>query len=308
MAFPTETVYGLGADATNPIAVARIFEAKGRPTFNPLIVHTPNQALAELVGALGPLETALARAFWPGPLTIVARKREGAGIADLVTAGQNRVGLRVPGHALARRLLAATGRPIAAPSANRSGRVSPTSARHVRGELGDRIDLILDGGPCGIGLESTVLRARDGRIEILRPGAVTVEMIRAEIGRTHDIDVHEVPAAAEREDRPQSPGRLTSHYAPRAALRLNARDVRDGEALLAFGRDVPATHGPIFNLSARGDLREAAAKLFAAMRELDESGCRTIAVMAIANEGLGRAINDRLQRAAAPRGQPICDG
>ena len=295
VAFPTETVYGLGADATNGRAVAGIFEAKGRPRFNPLIVHVPDLAGAERIATISPAARALASAFWPGPLTLVLRRRADAGVSDLVTAGLDSIAVRVPGHPVAQALLAATARPLAAPSANRSGRVSPTTAQHVLDDLDGRVAMILDGGATVHGVESTVLDAAGERVVLLRPGAVPREAIEAVLGQAladgpDSDDAH-----------PSSPGQLASHYAPNAHLRLGARDVRAGEALLAFGRDVPATTGPVLNLSPSGDLIEAAAGLFAALRALDRTGVAHIAVMPIPDEGLGEAINDRLRRAAAPR-------
>jgi L-threonylcarbamoyladenylate synthase len=296
VAFPTETVYGLGADATNGRAVAAVFEAKGRPRFNPLIVHVPDLAQAERIAVLSDSARKLAHAFWPGPLTLVLKRRAESGLSDLVSAGLDTLAVRVPAHPVAQALLAAAGRPLAAPSANRSGRVSPTRAEHVADDLGDRVSLILDGGATPHGLESTVLAATDdGAVALLRPGAVPRAAIEAVLARALS------QGPAHDDTRPTSPGQLASHYAPNAALRLGARDVRPGEALLAFGGDVPATEGPLFNLSPSGDLVEAAANLFAALRDLDRSGVGTIAVMPIPEHGLGEAINDRLRRAAAPR-------
>lgn len=295
VAFPTETVYGLGADATNGRAVAAIFEAKGRPRFNPLIVHTANLAAAEGIAIVTPAARKLADAFWPGPLTLVLKRRPEASVSDLVSAGLDTVALRVPAHAIAQALLAAAGRPLAAPSANRSGRVSPTSAQHVSDDLGARVAMILDGGPSQHGLESTVLDVTGDDVVLLRPGAVTREAIEAVLGA-------KLASGPESDDvHPTSPGQLASHYAPNAALRLGARDVRADEALLAFGNDAPATAGPSINLSPSGDLAEASAGLFAALRDLDRTGKATIAVMPIPDHGLGEAINDRLRRAAAPR-------
>jgi L-threonylcarbamoyladenylate synthase len=295
VAFPTETVYGLGADATNGRAVAAIFETKGRPQFNPLIVHVPSLAEAERIADVTPVAHKLAAAFWPGPLTLVLRRRPEAGLSDLVSAGLETVAVRVPAHPVALALLVAAGVPVAAPSANRSGRVSPTSAQHVADDLGMRPAVILDGGPASHGLESTVVDATGAAVMLLRPGAVPREAIEAVLGAA-------LPAGAESDDvHPTSPGQLASHYAPDAALRLGVRDVRDGEALLAFGPNAPSTTGPSLNLSPSGDLKEAAAGLFAALRTLDRSGCATIAVMPIPDKGLGEAINDRLSRAAAPR-------
>lgn len=293
VAFPTETVYGLGADATNGRAVAEIFEAKGRPRFNPLIVHLPDRARAEEHGVFTPLARRLAEAFWPGPLTLVLKRQAQSGLSDLVSAGLDSVALRVPDHAIAQALLRATGRPLAAPSANRSGRVSPTRAEHVLADLDDAVALILDGGATVVGLESTIIDARREEPVLLRAGAIPAEKIEAVLGRTLTRQTSSM--------RPSAPGQLESHYAPQAKVRLGATEVRPGEALLAFGDQVPATDGPVRNLSARGDLIEAAANLFAALRALDETGAETIAVMPIPAHGLGEAINDRLQRAAAPR-------
>lgn len=294
VAFPTETVYGLGADATNGEAVASIFEAKGRPRFNPLIVHVPGLAEAKAHAEMTPMAERLAKAFWPGPLTLVLDKRAGSDLSDLVTAGLGSLAIRVPDHPIARALLNAAQRPLAAPSANRSGRVSPTRAEHVAADLGDRVAMILDGGPTAHGLESTIIDARRDTPVLLRAGAVPAETIEAVAGCS-------LKRNTRAKARPDAPGQLASHYAPRARVRLNARAVQDGEALLAFGPSAPATTGPVINLSPSGDLIEAASKLFAAMRELDASGAETIAVMPIPEHGLGEAINDRLARAAAPR-------
>jgi L-threonylcarbamoyladenylate synthase len=296
VAFPTETVYGLGADACNGEAVACIFEAKGRPRFNPLIVHVPDAGAAERIVMLTPAARKLADAFWPGPLTLVAKRHPEAPISDLVSAGLDTIAVRVPAHPIAQALLRAAMVPLAAPSANRSGRVSPTLAAHVAADLGERPALILDGGATAHGLESTVVDAsEDEHVALLRPGAIPREAIEAALGRP----LAEGPAADGMS--PTSPGQLASHYAPDAELRLGAVDVRDGEALLAFGPDVPKTTGPAINLSTRGDLVEAAVGLFAALRALDRPDVRTIAVMPIPDRGLGEAINDRLRRAAAPR-------
>lgn len=301
VAFPTETVYGLGADATNGEAVAQIFAAKQRPRFNPLIVHVHDLAAAEVLAQLGDMERALAQAFWPGGLTLVLPKRSGCSVADLTTAGLDTVAIRVPGHPIAAALLHATGRPVAAPSANRSGHVSPTRAEHVAADLGDHPAMILDGGATGIGLESTVVSVTRSGVALLRSGAVTVEAIERVTGKP-------VLRPSVQDGRPVAPGQLASHYAPHAAVRLEAFEVLPGEALLAFGPAALSTKGPTVNLSRRGDLNEAAANLFAALRSLDAAGAATIAVMPIPRHGLGEAINDRLQRAAAPRptgaGQP----
>jgi len=291
VAFPTETVYGLGADATNDRAVASIFEAKGRPKFNPLIIHVPGVAEAERLVAFTPLARRLAESFWPGPLTIVLRRKPDSPVSLLASAGLDTIAVRSPAHPVARELLISAGRPLAAPSANRSGRVSPTTARHVADDFGERVDLILDGGATTLGLESTVIGFERDRAILLRPGAIAredIEMITGPLSSTSGAI--------------SAPGQLRSHYAPRARLRLNAADVEAGEALLAFGPDVPAGARTVRNLSKTGDLTEAAANLFAMLRELDASGTARIAVMPIPNEGLGEAINDRLARAAAPRG------
>jgi L-threonylcarbamoyladenylate synthase len=298
VAFPTETVYGLGADATDSRAVAHIFETKGRPRFNPLIVHVVSLEAAERFVEVTGLARRLAEAFWPGPLTLVLKRKTGVEqphrISDLVTAGLDTVAVRVPGHAIARRLLEETGLPLAAPSANRSGRVSPTLASHVEADFGLSLPIILDGGATVHGLESTVLDVSGDEPRLLRPGAVPREAIEAVLGRA-------LAEAVVDTAKPSSPGQLESHYAPHAAIRLNAFDVRPGEALLGFGPAPPATSGPSINLSATGDLVEAATRLFAALRDLDQPGTRTIAVMTIPDTGLGEAINDRLMRAAAPR-------
>ena len=294
VAFPTETVYGLGGDATNAHAVAAIFAAKGRPRFNPLIVHLPDVDHAARHGRMTPLAQRLADAFWPGPLTLVLDRQPGSDLAELVSAGLDTVALRVPDHPIAQALLKATQRPLAAPSANRSGSVSPTRAEHVDADLGGGIALILDGGATAHGLESTVLDARGQAPVLLRPGAVTAETIEAVLGMP--LERHANDTA-----QPSAPGQLASHYAPHASVRLDARDVRPGEALLAFGANAPAAPGAAINLSPHGDLIEAAANLFAALRALDKTGAETIAVMPIPETGLGEAINDRLRRAAAPR-------
>jgi L-threonylcarbamoyladenylate synthase len=294
VAFPTETVYGLGADATNGRAVAQIFATKGRPRFNPLIVHLAGVEQARQHARLTPLAARLADAFWPGPLTLVLERRPGSELSDLVSAGLSTVALRIPDHPIAQALLEAVQRPLAAPSANRSGRVSPTRAEHVEADLGEGVALILDGGPTAHGLESTIIDARGDDPVLLRSGAVPVETIEAVLGRP-------VLREAGSQTHPSSPGQLASHYAPQARVRLTATDVREGEALLAFGPGAPATAGPVINLSPTGDLTEAAANLFAALRALDKTGARTIAVMPVPEHGLGEAINDRLRRAAAPR-------
>jgi L-threonylcarbamoyladenylate synthase len=292
VAMPTETVYGLAADATNPEAVARIFAAKGRPRFNPLIVHVPSLKAAERFAMFTPVARKLAAAFWPGPLTIVLKTVPDSGIADLVTAGLDTVAVRVPAHPVAQALLARSGRPLAAPSANRSGHVSATSADHVAADLGEAVAVILDAGPTALGIESTIVAATEETVVLLRPGGIARADIEKVLGaRLGDVDAGSVP---------QAPGMLATHYAPAAALRLNARDVKDGEALLAFGPKLPPgaeQAKAVINLSEKGDLIEAAARLFGALRSLDKATDR-IAVMPIPEEGLGEAINDRLRRGA----------
>ncbi len=302
VAFPTETVYGLGADATNGLAVAGIFEVKGRPRFNPLIVHVADLAAAERLGVFNALARRLAEAIWPGPLTLVVAKQPSCAIADLATAGLETVALRVPAHPIALALIRAAGCPVAAPSANRSGHVSPTRAAHVLADLGDRPAMILDGGATGVGVESTVADASGAVLRLLRPGGLTAEDIERVTGTpliraTHDADAIE----SDGDPAPASPGLLASHYAPRARVRLNAVATQPGEAMLAFGPTTAAHAGPLINLSAAGDLHEAAVNLFAALRDLDATGAAAIAVMPIPSHGLGEAINDRLRRAAAGR-------
>jgi L-threonylcarbamoyladenylate synthase len=288
VAFPTETVYGLGGDARNDRAVARIFEAKGRPRFNPLIVHLPDAAAAGTLSRFGPEAERLAAAFWPGPLTLVVPLREDAGISPLVTGGLDTVALRVPAHPVARALLARFGGPLAGPSANPSGRISPTRASHVLDGLGGRIEAVLDGGPCEVGVESTIV-GLVGEPVLLRPGGLPSEAVEACLG--HSL------AAPEQGPRPTAPGQLGSHYAPRAGVRLGASAAQGDEVLLAFGPGHPEAER---NLSPAGNLVEAAANLFHHLRELDAMD-RPIAVAPVPDRGLGRAINDRLRRAAAPR-------
>ena len=292
VAFPTETVYGLGADARDGEAVARLYAAKGRPAFNPLIVHVADVAAARRVAVFTAAAERLAAQFWPGPLTLVLLKADGCIVADLALAGLDSVAVRVPAHPVARALLEAFGGPIVAPSANRSGHVSPTSATHVLADLRGRVDLIIDAGPCTVGVESTIVSCLE-QPTLLRPGGVPREAIEAALGAA----LAEAPVA---DEAPLAPGMLTSHYAPKATLRLDADRAESGEALLAFGQAPPAA-GPALNLSPRGDLIEAAANLFSHLRALDASGARRIAVMRVPQEGLGEAINDRLKRAAAPR-------
>ena len=293
VAFPTETVYGLGGDATSERAVSGIFTAKGRPRFNPLIVHVPDLEAAEAIGEFGERARVAARRFWPGPLTLVLRRRPDSGIALLACAGLDTVALRVPAHPVAQALLRAVGRPLAAPSANRSGRVSPTTAEHVALDLGGHVGLIVNGGPSEVGLESTVLDLSGAAPVLLRPGGVTLEALEARIGA--------IATAVADPTRPRSPGQLASHYAPRLPLRMNATTAVPGEALLAFGPQAPPGFAEVLNLSPRNDLSEAAANLFAMLRRLDRPDFAGIAVMPIPEHGLGRAINDRLRRASAPR-------
>lgn len=298
VAFPTETVYGLGADATDAAAVARIFAAKERPRFNPLISHLPDADAALAQGVFDAHARRLAEAFWPGPLTLVVPSHPGTGICDLARAGLPSVALRVPAHPLAQALLAAVGRPVAAPSANRSGRVSPTRADHVLDDLAGRIAAVLDGGDTRVGIESTVVACLGGTPRLLRPGGITRAALRAVLG----LDPTAPEAGAS--DRPTGPGMLASHYAPRARVRLDAVRVEPGEAVLLFGADRPAGHEAAraaLNLSPAGDPVEAAARLFGALRDLDATGAATIAVVPIPSDGLGDAIRDRLARAAAPR-------
>ena len=293
VAFPTETVYGLGANALDARAVAKVFAAKERPRFNPLIVHVPNLAGAEEYALINDLARRLADAFWPGPLTLVFNKRSTCGIADLVSAGLDTIALRAPAHPVAQALIAKAALPIAAPSANRSGRISPTTAGHVEAELGDRPAMILDGGPCPLGIESTVVSVVGGEPALLRPGALPRAVIERALGAPL--------VAAKAAERGASPGQLASHYAPGTPLRLDATTVRPDESLLAFGGEAPAGARVTLNLSPSGNLEEAAAKLFAALRELDRTGVSAIAVMPIPLTGLGEAINDRLRRAANRR-------
>ena len=299
VAFPTETVYGLGADAANPAAVARIYRAKGRPAFNPLIAHVGDLPAARRIARFDAAAAALAEAFWPGPLTLVLPKVEGCVVADLATAGLDTVAIRIPAHPAAREILRAFGGPVVAPSANISGHVSPTTAAHVENDLAGRIDLIVDGGPVAVGVESTIVGCFEEPM-LLRPGGLP----RAEIERVLGRPLQQAPAEADGGAQPLAPGMLASHYAPRARVRLNALRVEPGEALLAFGLgaisgiDAAAT---VMNLSESGDLDEAAANLFGHLRALDDQGVHTIAVMPVPDEGLGEAINDRLRRAAVGR-------
>ncbi|MGE3306575.1 MAG: L-threonylcarbamoyladenylate synthase [Rhizobiaceae bacterium] len=301
VAIPTETVYGLAADASSGTAVARIFEAKGRPRFNPLIVHVDGLAMAQRIGSFDPLSQRLAEAFWPGPLTLVVPAQAGAPVHPLVMAGLDTVALRMP-LGFAQELIGSLGRPLAAPSANSSGKVSGTTAQSVEADLGGRIPLIIDGGATPVGLESTIVKVESGRVRLLRPGGVAVEDIEALIG-----------ARVERRTGGgiQAPGMMASHYAPSARMRLDVDEVRAGEALLAFGPNRAkgaAAAIATANLSPTGDLREAAANLFEHLRALDRAGAEMIAVEPVPHAGLGEAINDRLARAAAPRDLPLRSG
>jgi L-threonylcarbamoyladenylate synthase len=300
VAFPTETVYGLGADATNAAAIARLYQAKGRPAFNPLIAHVGDLAAARRIARFDAAAMALAGAFWPGPLTLVLPKTDDCPVADLATAGLETVAIRVPSHPVARQILRAFGKPVVAPSANLSGHVSPTTAAHVQSDLAGRIDLIVDGGPVEVGVESSIVGCFEVPM-LLRPGGLPRGEIERVLGR---------PLAQQREDQagdsgqPLAPGMLASHYAPRTRVRLEAMRIEPGEALLAFGPDaVPGVDAAtsVMNLSERGDLDEAAARLFGYLRALDARGARAIAVMPVPHHGLGEAINDRLRRAAVER-------
>ncbi|MBV8458753.1 MAG: threonylcarbamoyl-AMP synthase [Acetobacteraceae bacterium] len=295
VAFGTETVYGLGVDATNATAVARIFEVKGRPRFNPLIAHYPDPTAAFADVIPDPRATQLAAAFWPGPLTLVLPRRPESRIAPLVSAGLDTIAVRVPGTEIARMLLREAGVPVAAPSANPSGRLSPTAADHVLAALSGRIAAVLDTGPCQVGVESTVLDLIGEEPVLLRPGGIPTEAVAAVIGSTR------LPQTG---GTVRAPGMLASHYAPAASLRLEAHHVAEDEALLAFGAPLPGT-AVAFNLSPARSLTEAAARLFAGLRALDAEvaarGLRGIAAMPIPTDGMGLAINDRLRRAAAPR-------
>ncbi|OLP54596.1 threonylcarbamoyl-AMP synthase [Rhizobium rhizosphaerae] len=303
VAIPTETVYGLAADATSASAVLSIYETKGRPRFNPLIAHVSDKAMAERHAVFDPISRRLAEAFWPGPLTLVLPIRPqadgaaGPSIDALASAGLDTVGLRMP-EGFARRLISAFGRPLAAPSANTSGRISPTTAAHVAEDLGDRIALILDGGPCPVGVESTIVKVEGERIRLLRPGGLEAAEIERIAGRA--LERPEAAGAAI-----EAPGMLASHYAPEALVRLEATEVRPGEALIRFGgTPLPGEDQAalVIDLSPAGDLRAAAARLFSALKEADAAAAKGIAVGPIPGEGLGEAIRDRLARAAAPRG------
>ena len=296
IAIPTETVYGLAADATNPAAIARIYETKGRPRFNPLICHMADLEMAECYAVFDPISRTLAEVFWPGPLTIILPLKADSGIHSLATAGLDTVGVRLP-KGFASELIRAFGKPLAAPSANTSGKVSPTSAQHVADDLGEKLKLILDGGSAPVGVESTIVRVEDGAIRLLRPGGVAAEEIEKATGLT--VIRPEGPAAII-----EAPGMLASHYAPGAAVRLNADHIEAGEALINFGskslKGIELSTA-VFDLSPSGDLAEAASNLFDYLKRADATGAARIAVSPIPDHGLGEAINDRLARAAAPR-------
>lgn len=296
VAFPTETVYGLGADATNPAAIASLYAAKGRPSFNPLIAHVVRVEDAFALGEFPPAARKLAEAFWPGALTLVVPVSATSPVCELARAGLGSIAIRVPDHPVAAALITAAGRPIAAPSANRSGHVSPSLAAHVHADLDGIIDAVVDGGPTRIGVESTILGCLDDTVVMLRPGGIARAAIEAVLG---------APLAEGKGDEaaPLAPGRLTSHYAPKHALRLDAESLHPGEACLAFGLPLPAGAIPALtlNLSAGGDVAEAAANLYQHLRTLDGMDAQGIAVARFPRHGLGEAIHDRLMRAAAPR-------
>jgi L-threonylcarbamoyladenylate synthase len=296
VAFPTETVYGLGADATDGQAVARLYDAKGRPAFNPLIAHVPDLESARKLAVLNADAEALAAAFWPGPLTLVLPRKPDCPVSELATAGLSTIAIRVPNHALAREILRAFGKPVVAPSANVSGHVSPTTAAHVLEDLDGKIDLIVDGGPAPVGIESTIVACLDQPM-ILRPGGLSREAIATTLRRDLAQPVDST------DETPLAPGMLESHYAPRTKLRLNATRAEPGDVQLAFGTPLPGAKATL-NLSERGDIAEAAANLFGHLRRLDAMRAPSICVMRIPSAGLGEAINDRLRRAAAPKTLP----
>jgi L-threonylcarbamoyladenylate synthase len=292
VAFPTETVYGLGADARDGHAVASVYAAKGRPSFNPLIVHVANLEVAKRFASFNPLALKFAAEFWPGPISFVLPLVPNHGLSELVTAGLNTVAIRIPQNPIAQALLQTFDGPIAAPSANPSGRISPTYSTHVSSDMMGKIDAIIDGGACNVGLESTIVQVETETAALLRAGGISVEKIEAVLG--HDLALPDDPKT------PRSPGQLQSHYAPNALVRLNATTLENDEVLLGFGTNCI---GASLNLSQTGDLVEAAANLFSHLREIDQiAGDKSIAISPIPNSGLGLAINDRLIRAAAPRG------
>ena len=293
-AFPTETVYGLGARADDPKAVASLYAAKGRPSFNPLIAHVADIERAQRIGIFSRSALALAETFWPGPLTLVVKARANDAVCELARAGLDTVAIRVPSHAVAQSLLSKVDFPIVAPSANRSGHVSPTTAEHVADDLRGKIDIILDGGASMGGIESTIVDLSESSPRLLRSGIIARD----------DIERYTGPLAAAEKGKVSAPGMMASHYAPRARMRLDVKQIESGEALLAYGSNLPsnaANAHKVLNLSPRGDLTEAASNLYAYLRELDASGASAIAVAPIPSEGLGEAIRDRLERAAAPK-------
>ena len=298
VAFPTETVYGLGGDATNEAAIAKIFAVKSRPSFNPLIVHIADLAAAEKVAVFDDRARALAKCFWPGSLTLVLKRQKNSPVSEAASANLPTVALRVPDSDIAQALLRQISHPIAAPSANRSGNISPTTAEHVAASLGTAVRLILDGGPCKVGIESTVLDLSGNRPCLLRPGVITEDMLIEKIGALEKATLNDPK-------KPRSPGMADRHYAPSIPVRLNVTSVAPGEALLSFGSHSISGFAAERSLSPSGDLDEAAANLYDRLHELDWSGFQAIAVMAIPEEGLGLAINDRLRRAAAPAHQKI---
>lgn len=294
LSFPTETVYGLGADATNSRAVAKIFSAKSRPSFNPLIVHLSDAAEANQFVEMSDLSRKLANTFWPGPFTMVIPLKEDSGLSDLITAGINTVAIRVPQNNVAQELLIEFGGPIAAPSANKSGRISPTTAQHVDDEFSAELGFIIDGGPCKRGIESTIVQIKGDQVILLRPGSITAADIENVIGS-------KIATKPIKSETPNSPGQLESHYAPNTQLRLNITKPNNDEGFLTFGPTEGSLGKICLNLSPSANLEEAAANLFSMMRELDNMNFPSIAVSSIPEIGLGLAINDRLRRAAAPK-------
>lgn len=297
IAIPTETVYGLAADATNPDAITSIYTTKGRPQFNPLICHMADMDMAQRYGEFDTISKKLAEQFWPGALTIVVPLKPDSGIHKLATAGLETVGIRVP-KGFAAKLIGQFDRPLAAPSANSSGKISPTTAEHVQADLGEKIELILDNGACDVGVESTIVKSDGKSVYLLRPGGVSADEIEAVIGKKL------IRLDGAQNNKIEAPGMLTSHYAPNAHMRLNASAVNSNETLITFGHAEitgQAQAQALFNLSAKGDLAEAAHNLFDMLIEADKTGAEMIVVAPIPNEGLGEAINDRLTRAAAPR-------
>jgi L-threonylcarbamoyladenylate synthase len=297
IAIPTETVYGLAADATNPNAITSIYTTKGRPQFNPLICHMADMDMAELYGEFDETSKKLADHFWPGALTIIVPLKTNCGIHKLATAGLETVGIRVP-KGFAAKLIGEFDRPLAAPSANSSGKISPTTAEHVQADLGQKIELILDNGACDVGVESTIVKSDGRNVYLLRPGGVSADEIEAVIGKSL------LRLDGSQDNKIEAPGMLTSHYAPNAKMRLNATSVKSDETLIKFGNSNIADENSakvVFNLSAKGDLEEAAHNLFDMLIEADKTETTMIAVAPVPHEGLGEAINDRLTRAAAPR-------